>query len=181
MVYEENKSENDNEIDVDNLLKGYADVIFNIWRMGKNAKKDYEINEKRMDAVILKLNEFIELLDEVNQIPTISFVEGFSFDSFKKSIEDEKKSTEKSLKPLKDLSKKYDRILKILSKNGFQIMDYDGKKFNDGMIIKVLDTYPDSEVEYDTIIETVKPSIFYKNKMILMGEVIVAVHEENEK
>ena len=84
MVYEENNNENDNEIDVENLLKGYADVIFNIWRMGKNAKKDYEINEKRMYAVILKLNEFIELLDEVNQIPTISFVEGFSFDSFKK-------------------------------------------------------------------------------------------------
>lgn len=179
MIDEENKRAFQ-EIDVDKLLKGYAEVIFNTWRMGKNVKEDYNVNKKKIDDVNNRLNDFIDLLDEVDKDPRINFVEDFNLVSYKKNIEDEKKSVEKTLKPLKNLSKKYDRTLKILSKNGFQIMDYDNKKFNEGMAIKVLDSFPDSDVEEDTIVETVKPAIFYENKMILMGEVIVAVPEENE-
>ena len=179
MLDEENKKAGQ-DIDVDKLLKGYAEFILNTWRMGKNAKKDYEENKKRIDDANNKLNDFMEFLDQVDNHPMVDFAETFNLEEYKKNIVDEKKSLEKTLKPLKNLSKKYDRTLKVLSKNGFQIMDYDNKKFNDGMSIKVLDSYQDPNVEDDTIVETVKPAIFYENKMILMGEVIVAVPEENE-
>ena len=180
MSVEENKNGIGQEIDIDKLLKEYAEVIFNTWRMGKNAKEDYENNKRKIDEANNKLDAFIDLLNQVDRNSRVHFVKGFNLEGYIKTIEDEKKSLEKTLKPLKNLSKKYERTLKILSKNGFQIMDYDGKKVNDGMAIKVLDSYPNPDVDEDTIIETVKPAIYFKNKMILMGEVIVGIPEEND-
>ena len=61
-----------------------------------------------------------------------------------------------------------------MQKNGFQIVEFDGKKFNEGMSIKVLGYDSKPGVEEDIIIETVKPTIFFNDKEYLKGEVIVS-------
>ena len=83
MIDQENKRAFQ-EIDVDKLLKGYAEVIFNTWRMGKNVKEDYNANKKKIDDVNNRLNDFIDLLDEVDKDPRINFVEDFNLVSYKK-------------------------------------------------------------------------------------------------
>lgn len=109
----------------------------------------------------------------------LRFVDPPDINEYIKLIEYRQKSLEKTLIPLKNLSKKYDRVLKSLRKNGFQIVEFDGKKFNDGMSIKVLGYDSKPGVEEDTIIETVKPTIFFNDKEYLKGEVIVSKGQDD--
>ena len=59
-------------------------------------------------------------------------------------------------------------------------MEFDGKKFNDGMSIKVIGYDSRPGVEEDIIIETVKPTIFFYDKEYLKGEVIVSIKSDTE-
>ncbi len=185
MIEEENIAQN---IDTEKLIKGYVDTAFNIWRMGKDAKLNYEDNKKKLDDVNQSLREFAKLIKDVDNLfsqlnkqfgTNLRFVDPPNINEYIKMVEYRQKSLEKTLVPLKNLSKKYDRTLKILRKNGFQIVEFDGKKFNEGMSIKVLGYDSKPGVEEDTIIETVKPTIFFNDKEYLKGEVIVSKGQDD--
>ncbi len=188
MVGEEKIENITQDINNEKLIKGYVDTVFNIWRMGKDAKLNYEDNKKKLDDVDHLLNEFAKLIRDVSSLFSqlneqygmgLRFVDPPDINEYIKLIEYRQKSLEKTLIPLKNLSKKYDRVLKILRKNGFQIVEFDGKKFNDGMSIKVLGYDSKPGVEEDTIIETVKPTIFFNDKEYLKGEVIVSKGQDD--
>ena len=180
--------------DNDKLIKGYVDTVFNIWRMGKDAKLNYENNKKRLDDIDTILVDHVSLLWSIDKLFSnvnnsnankkcnirLKFDDTFDLEDYSEFIEINRNYLAKSLVPLKNLSKKYDRTLKILKKNGFQIMEFDGKKFNDGMSIKVLGYDSRTDVEEDTIIETVKPTIFFNDKEYLKGEVIVSKKPDDE-
>ena len=195
-MMEEGKIETVNQnIDPDKLIKGYVDTVFNIWRMGKDARLNYEDNKKRLYNINKILDEHISLILQVDRNFSkinrqygrvlqkngivLRFADSFDKDDYIQNINYHKKSLEKTLTPLKNLSKKYDRILKILRKNGFQIVEFDGKRFNDGMSIKVLGYDSRPGVEEDIIIETVKPTIFFNDKEYLKGEVIVSKGQDD--
>lgn len=167
----------------DKLIKGYVNTVFNIWRMGKDAKTNYNLNRKRLEDISEILDNHITLLEEAEKIFSdvnkkygikISFVESFELDEYTQMVMKRKKTLERTLVPLKNLSKRYERILKVLEKNGFQIMEFDGRKFDDGMSIKVLGYDSKEGVEEDTIIETVKPAIFFNDRQYMKAEVIVS-------
>lgn len=167
----------------DKLIKGYVNTVFNIWRMGKDARTNYDLNRKRLEDISEILDDHITLLEEAEKIFSdvdkkygikISFVESFDMDDYRKMVMKRKKTLERTLVPLKNISKKYERILKILEKNGFQILEFNGKKFDDGMSIKVLGYDSREDVEEDTIIETIKPAIFFNDREYMKAEVIVS-------
>ena len=178
------------------LIKGYVDTVFNIWRMGKDANLNYEETKKRLDDINRILNEHVSFILQVDRQFTkvnrmhgrvlkrngivLRFSDSFDLEGSIRKVQFQQKTLEKTLIPLKNLSKKYDRTLRILKKNGFQIVEFDGKKFNEGMSIKVLGYDSKPGVEEDIIIETVKPTIFFNDKEYLKGEVIVSKKPDDE-
>ena len=183
MSKKEKKEPNTQDKDMEKLIKGYVDTVFNVWRMGKDIKSNYEDTKKRLEDVNEILNDHTTFLNDVEKLFSnigYTFDAGINLEKYEQDVKNRQKTLEKSLKPLKNLSKKYDRILKILKKNGFQIVEFDGKKFDDGMSIKVLGYDSKQDIEEDTIIETVKPTIFFNDKEYLKGEVIVSTKADNE-
>jgi hypothetical protein len=196
MTVEEKMENITQDIDTEKLIKGYVDTVFNIWRMGKDAKLNYEINKQRIEDIDHILNNHISFILDVERNFNIvnkrygrvlkkngivlKFVDSFNVNNYIQEVNYHKKSLDKTLVPVKNLTKKYDRTLKILKKNGFQIVEFDGKKFNEGMSVKVLAYDTRDDVEEDTIIETVKPTIFFNDKEYLKGEVIVSKRPDDE-
>ena len=77
----------------------------------------------------------------------------------------------------------FQRIKDILGKQEIEICEHTDADYNDGMSIKVLhveevDNLPPGKMK---IIETVKPSIYYKGQVISHGEVIVGKSKEKGK
>lgn len=193
---DEEKIENSPQNIDEKLIKGYVDAVFNIWRMGKDANLNYEETKKRLDDINRILNDHISFILEVDRAFTkinrmhgrvlkrngivLRFSDSFDLEGHIRKVQFQQKTLEKNLIPLKNLSKKYDRTLRILKKNGFQIVEFDGKKFNEGMSIKVLGYDSRSDIEEDIIIETVKPTIFFNDKEYLKGEVIVSKKPDDE-
>lgn len=64
-------------------------------------------------------------------------------------------------------------IMDTLSEAGVQIQDHTGKPYRPGLPVQTLALQPTSEVTSETIIETVRPSVYLNGKQIQRGQVIV--------
>lgn len=67
-----------------------------------------------------------------------------------------------------------------LSQRGFEIKDHTGQDYVTGMVLRVIAADPVPELTKKQIIETLKPTIYYKEKIVQMGDVIIGVPEENQ-
>jgi len=75
------------------------------------------------------------------------------------------------------------RIKDIFKKQEIEICEHTGVAYNDGLSLKVLhieeiDGLPEGKMQ---IIETIKPSVYLKGKVIFLGEVIVGKAKGNKK
>lgn len=61
-----------------------------------------------------------------------------------------------------------------------EIRDHTNEKYVPGMALKVIAFQPTSSVQTEKIAETIKPSVFYKDTLIQVGEVIVATSDTTE-
>ncbi len=66
------------------------------------------------------------------------------------------------------------------SRNAFaaaalEIQDYDGERFHPGRDLEVLDYQEDPEVGAETVISTVRPTIYFRDRHIQRGQVIVGI------
>ena len=70
--------------------------------------------------------------------------------------------------------KQYERVLILLEKSGIKIEEYDDIKDENKLSsdVTILDAIESSEVQ-ETIVETIKPSIYYGEERIFEGEVII--------
>ncbi|MET2984072.1 nucleotide exchange factor GrpE [Aureibaculum conchae] len=88
-----------------------------------------------------------------------------------------KKMTDpKNQQPLEEMGKAYrhlESIMLTLEKEGIEIKDHDGQPFDSGLSIKSLAFQPTPGIKDETMIETIKPSVYYMGERIVMGEVIV--------
>jgi hypothetical protein len=87
------------------------------------------------------------------------------------------KMVDQSGEPLEEMKRAYRHLksaLDLLADAGFEISDHIGKRYDQGMLLDVIAFQPASGIESDTIIEAIKPSIYYCGKPIQSGEVIVA-------
>jgi len=81
------------------------------------------------------------------------------------------------------ITDQFQRIKDVLAKQDIEVCEHTGNEYNDGMSIKVLhvdevDNMPPGKMK---IIETVKPSVYYKGQVISHGEVIVGKSKQKEK
>ncbi len=67
-----------------------------------------------------------------------------------------------------------------LNQAGIEVKDHTGEKYVDGMALKVIVRQPAPGIECETVIETIKPTIYIGDNLIQRGEVIVGVPEPEE-
>ncbi len=81
------------------------------------------------------------------------------------------------------ITDQFQRIKDMLGKQEIEICEHTGTDYNDGMSIKVLHVEEVGNLSPGSmkIIETVKPSIYYRGQVISHGEVIVGKSKEKEK
>ena len=83
---------------------------------------------------------------------------------------------ESKFRPVTSAISKIENILKIF---GFEIVDYTGQKYNDGMNIDIINTVK-SDIKYPIIKETIEPSIIYNGELISKAKVIKEINgDEN--
>lgn len=68
-----------------------------------------------------------------------------------------------------------------LSELGLQIQDHTGKPYDSGQSLEVLAFQPTEGVTGETVIETVRPSLYLREHRILKGQVIVSTPVETEE
>lgn len=68
-----------------------------------------------------------------------------------------------------------ERMDDILVNEDIKIKDYSGQSYENGMSVKVIYTEKDTEKKEGSclISETIKPTIYYKGKVLVLGEVII--------
>lgn len=87
-------------------------------------------------------------------------------------------ATKELSKPMQKLSRDVERTWDALTQGGIEIKDHTGGDYEGGMALRVITSQPVSGLVRRQIIETLKPTIYYRNRIIQMGEVIVGVPEE---
>ncbi|MCK5305820.1 MAG: hypothetical protein KAJ66_01660 [Candidatus Omnitrophica bacterium] len=75
------------------------------------------------------------------------------------------------------------RIKDIFKKQDIEIVEHANTDYNDGMSVKVLHVEEVDNLPYGkmNMLETVKPSVYFKGKIISHGEVIVGKSKEKAK
>lgn len=90
--------------------------------------------------------------------------------------------------PLEEMRKAYrsfEAAWDTLMGAGIEILDHTGNPFNSGLLLHVLAFQPVPGVAQETVIETIRPTVYYRQQIIQPGEVIVGTpdsltHMENE-
>jgi hypothetical protein len=79
--------------------------------------------------------------------------------------------------PLEEMRRVYrhiEALIDTLKELDIKIIDPQGRKYDSGMALKVIGFEDRTDLDSETIIETVRPSISWRNQFLLqMGEVIV--------
>lgn len=89
-----------------------------------------------------------------------------------------------NIEDLPDEMKKANRHLEsvwdALASAKVETRDHTSEKYVPGMALKVIAFQPTPHVQAERITETIKPSVFYKDTLIQVGEVIVATPDTTE-
>ncbi|MGH3941988.1 MAG: hypothetical protein ACRDTG_25880 [Pseudonocardiaceae bacterium] len=63
---------------------------------------------------------------------------------------------------------------------GVKVLDHDNEPFDPGLSLDVLAIQPHAGINRETIIQTVKPTIYLRERRIQLGQVIVGTPEEED-
>jgi hypothetical protein len=64
--------------------------------------------------------------------------------------------------------------LDVLASREFEIRDDTSTQYVAGMALKVVAFQPTEGIDQETICETIRPSVYYRGKLVQRGEVVVA-------
>lgn len=67
-----------------------------------------------------------------------------------------------------------EKALESLREMGLKVEDHTGVPFDYGLPLKVIDTKPTQGITRESICETIKPTLFWQEQRIQMGEVVIA-------
>lgn len=70
--------------------------------------------------------------------------------------------------------------LDVLSEAGLEIQNHTGQVYKSGLALETLAFQPTPHVARETIIETIRPSIYFQNTQIQQGQVIVGTPKDKE-
>jgi len=86
--------------------------------------------------------------------------------------------------PREEMRRVYRHIegaLEMLSEMGLTMNDWLKQPYDTGLPVKVLTFQPTPDVQRDTVLEAVRPTIIWKDRLLQMGEVIVATPQSIEE
>jgi hypothetical protein len=81
---------------------------------------------------------------------------------------------------LRRISRDLESASDMLKQSRIELKDHTGQLYDTGMALRVIAFQPTAGIARERIIETIKPTIYYKDKIVHIGEVIVGVPENNE-
>ena len=81
-------------------------------------------------------------------------------------------------KEMRGIELAFESISDILKKNEVEIRDHTGEIITGGEALQVVAFQPTNEVNREKVIETIKPTIYYKGRIAQMGTVIVGIPED---
>ena len=85
--------------------------------------------------------------------------------------------------PLEELRRAYRHLesaWNALTRLGVKILDHTGEPFDSGYSISVLAFQPMTDIEREIVIETIKPTIYFDEQRIQMGQVIVGTPDKSD-
>jgi hypothetical protein len=85
---------------------------------------------------------------------------------------------------MKRVLRHMEAIWDALNQEGLLVQDHTGSPFNSGMWLRVVAFQPTAGLGREKVIETIKPSVYFKGRPIQMGEVIVGTppyHDSDEE
>jgi hypothetical protein len=75
---------------------------------------------------------------------------------------------------MKRIFRHVEAMLVALMEVGLKIKDHIGEAFDYGMPLRVITTQPTAGLARETVIETIKPTIYWRQRIIQTGEVVIA-------
>ncbi len=75
---------------------------------------------------------------------------------------------------MKKISRSIDGIFDSLAALDIEVKDHTGQPFDYGLPIKVVTTQPTAGIAKEQVIETLKPTIYWRQRIIQTGEVVLA-------
>jgi hypothetical protein len=91
------------------------------------------------------------------------------------------KETGEARDEFRQLARHVATIRDRLSELGLQIQDHTGKPYDSGQSLEVLAFQPTDGIPGETVIETVRPTLYLREQRILKGQVIVGTPLGNEE
>ena len=83
-------------------------------------------------------------------------------------------------RPLDEMKRAYRHLESTwdaLTQAGVEIIDHTGVPFDAGLALKVIAYQPLPDVSRERVLETLKPTVYFRQERLQMGEVIVATPE----
>lgn len=81
---------------------------------------------------------------------------------------------------MKRVYRHIESVLKSLQTMGLEVKDHTGDAFDYGLPLKLITTQPTQGISRECVIETIKPTIYWQQQIIQMGEVVVATPSSTE-
>ena len=69
----------------------------------------------------------------------------------------------------------------VLGQMGVVIQDWVKQPYDAGLPVKVLTFQPETDIQRDTVLEAVRPTVIWKDRLLQMGEVIVGTPPNTEE
>jgi hypothetical protein len=85
-----------------------------------------------------------------------------------------KPGTDQPLDEMRRAYRHFESVWDALKESGYLIQDHTNELFTAGMDLNVITYEPTQGIDKESVVETIKPSVYYKDLRIQKGEVIVA-------
>jgi hypothetical protein len=81
---------------------------------------------------------------------------------------------------MKRVYRNIESVLESLDEMGLELKDHTGDAFDYGLPLKVITTQATQGITRENVIETIKPTIYWQQQIIQMGEVVIATPDSAE-
>lgn len=85
--------------------------------------------------------------------------------------------TDQPLEEMRQVYRPFEAAWNTLLGAEIEILDHTGSPFNSGLLLHVLAFQPTPDIAQEIVIETIRPTVYYKRQIIQPGEVIVGMPE----
>jgi hypothetical protein len=82
---------------------------------------------------------------------------------------------------MKRVYRHIESALETFDEMGLEVKDHTGDAFDYGLPLKVIATQPTSGITRENVIETIKPTIYWQQQIVQMGEVVIATPSTETK